>query len=110
MKNICRICLLLALPVLAQSQGQSIASTMDVYVFPAQGQEASQQSKDEAECYEWAVGNTGVDPFQLADQEQANQQQAQAEQEAAKQAGPGRCSERCCTRRSPGSGYRRDRQ
>lgn len=73
----------------AVGQGKSLASTMDVYVFPAEGQETSQQSKDEAECYEWAVGNAGVDPFELSKQQQANQQQAQAEQQAAGKTGQG---------------------
>lgn len=76
-------------PVVAYSQGQSLGSTMDVYVFPAEGQDSSQQSQDEAVCYEWAVGNTGTDPFDLDKQAQADEQQAQAEQQAAKQAGQG---------------------
>ena len=71
------------------AQSQTLASTMDVYVFPTEGQDAGQQSTDEAACYEWAVGNAGSDPFDLSKQEQANEQQAQAEQEAAKQAGQG---------------------
>ena len=73
----------------AQAQTKSLASTMEVYVFPKEGQNAEQQSKDEAACYEWAVSNTGSDPFQLADQQSADQQQAQAEQQAAKQTGQG---------------------
>ncbi|MGB5630621.1 MAG: hypothetical protein WBM57_14740, partial [Woeseiaceae bacterium] len=47
----------------AQEQAKSLSATMDVYVFPKEGQDASQQSKDEATCYEWAVGNVGADPF-----------------------------------------------
>ncbi len=74
---------------MAKAEGQSLGSTLDVYIFPAKGQESSQQSQDEAECYEWATGNTGVDPFDLAKQEQADQQQAQADQQAAEQAGKG---------------------
>jgi len=74
---------------LAHAQNQSLASTMDVVVFPAEGQDSSQQSKDEVTCYEWAVGNTGADPFDLAKQEQANEQQAQADMQAAQQAGQG---------------------
>jgi hypothetical protein len=74
---------------LAQAQSQSLASTMSVNVFPAEGQDSSQQSKDEVECYEWAAGNTGVDPFDLADTAQANEQQTQAEMEAAASAGQG---------------------
>ena len=74
---------------IANAQGKSLSSTMEVYVFPTEGQDTSQQSKDEAECYEWAVGNAGVDPFELANQDEANQQQAQVEQQAAQQAGQG---------------------
>jgi hypothetical protein len=62
---------------------------MDVYVFPKEGQDSSQQSKDEASCYEWAVGNVGTDPFELADKAAADEQQKQAEQEAASQTGKG---------------------
>jgi hypothetical protein len=74
---------------LAQAQSETLASTMEVYVFPAEGQDSGQQSQDEAACYEWAVANTGTDPFALAKQEDANQQQAQAEQQAATQTGEG---------------------
>ena len=71
------------------AQSQTLASTIEVYVFPTEGQDSGQQSTDEAACYEWAVDNTGSDPFDLSKQEQANEQQAQAEQQAAKQAGQG---------------------
>lgn len=73
----------------AYGQGQSLASTLKVYVFPKTGQAAEQQSQDEAACYDWAVTNAGVDPFELKKQQQANQEQAQAEQAAAAQAGQG---------------------
>lgn len=88
MKKPLAILLLIAIPFAAHAQ-QTLGSTMEVYVFPAEGQDAAQQSKDEAACYEWAVDNTGSDPFDLAKQEQADAQQAQAEQQAAKQAGKG---------------------
>ena len=74
---------------LAEAQSGSLASTMDVYVFPTQAQDAGQQSQDEVTCYEWAVNNTGSDPFDLQKQEQANQQQAQADMQAANQTGEG---------------------
>jgi hypothetical protein len=61
------------------AQPKTLASTMNVYVFPTEGQDAKQQSMDEAECYNWAVQNTGTDPFAL--QKQAEQTQAQAEQQ-----------------------------
>lgn len=35
-------------------------------VYPAKGQPAKQQQKDEGECHVWAKGNTGVDPAALA--------------------------------------------
>ena len=73
-----------------QAEGQkTLSSTMNIYVFPTDGQTAEQQSKDEAECYTWAVGNTGTDPFDLA--KQAEQQAGEAAQaaEQAKNVGKG---------------------
>ena len=81
--------LLASVGTFAQGAGQSLASTLDVFVFPTEGQDSSQQSTDEATCYEWAVSNTGSDPFDLQKQAQADAQQAQAEAQAAQQAGQG---------------------
>ncbi len=67
----------------APPAGKTLASTMNVYVFPSNGQDAAQQSKDEAECYNWAVTNTGTDPFELQKQAQAAQQQAQQQAQQA---------------------------
>jgi len=64
---------------IAQDGGKTLASTLEVYVFPTAGQAADQQSKDEAECYSWATSNTGSDPFDL--QKQSEQQAQQAEQQ-----------------------------
>ena len=89
MKRIFIVLATITMPLALHAQSQSLGSTMEVYVFPAEGQDTSQQSKDEAACYEWAVGNTGTDPFDLAKQEQSDQQQAQADQQAAQQAGQG---------------------
>ncbi len=62
----------------SQPTGQkTLSATMNVHVFPGAGQDSSQQSTDEAECYNWAVNNTGIDPFDLAKQAQAQQQQAE---------------------------------
>ena len=33
-------------------------------IYPAKGQSAEQQRKEEAECYAWAKGQTGYDPAQ----------------------------------------------
>jgi len=34
--------------------------------YPAKGQSAQQQKKDDGECYVWAKGNTGIDPAAVA--------------------------------------------
>lgn len=73
----------------AQAPQQSLASAINVYVFPTQGQTAEQQSIDEAGCYDWAVQNTGSDPFDLQKQAQQQQQQAQQAQQQARQVGAG---------------------
>jgi len=79
---------LAALPVasaFAQDPAKSIASTLDVYAFPKDGQSSEQQSKDEAACYDWATSNSGVDPF--AAQKQAQETQQQTEQQVAQAQG-----------------------
>ncbi len=74
----------------AQAEGQkTLAATMNIYVFPTDGQAAEQQSKDEAECYSWAVENSGNDPFDLAKQAEQQQQEAAKAKEQAKDAGKG---------------------
>ena len=40
-------------------------------VYPAKGQTAEQQDRDQFECHEWATKETGVDPVQLAEQKLA---------------------------------------
>ncbi len=44
--------------------GCFVASTVTAQqiVYPAKGQSAQQQKKDEAECAQWATQNTGIDP------------------------------------------------
>lgn len=66
---------------------QTLAASIDVYVFPKSGQSAEDQSKAEAECYEFAVKSTGNDPFEAmrqaeAEKEAARQQQQQAAQQS----------------------------
>jgi hypothetical protein len=34
--------------------------------YPAKGQSAQQQKKDDGECYAWAKSNTGIDPAAVA--------------------------------------------
>jgi len=73
----------------ASSGQKSLAATLNVYAFPTKGQSSSQQSEDEAACYNYAVQQTGVNPFQVQQQTTANQQQAAAAQQQAQQAGAG---------------------
>jgi len=87
MKHLIPLICLAAVPLsfaIAAEGGKTLASTLEVYVFPTEGQAADQQSKDEAECYSWATSNTGSDPFDL--QKQSEQQQ-QTEQQVAQAQG-----------------------
>lgn len=72
----------------AFAQAPTLASTIEVYVFPREGQTPEQQGKAEAECYDFATTQTGTDPFAAAKQSEqekaAAQQQAQAAAEASK--------------------------
>jgi hypothetical protein len=68
---------------------KSLSSTLNVYVFPTAGQTPEQQSIDEGTCYNWAVQNTGSDPFALEKQAQQQQQQTQQAQQQAQQVGAG---------------------
>jgi len=101
-----QICLAIAMFVLAAvstgavqaqtdtSSGQptaqkTLAATMSVYVYPTKGQTSEQQSMDEVECFDWAVGQTGTDPFDLAKQAEQQKQQVEQAQQEVDQAGQG---------------------
>lgn len=84
------IALSLSLGNVAYGQAQTLATTLEVSVFPAAGQDSTQQSKDEAECYNWAVDNSGSDPFELLKEQEAKTEQADAQIEAAEDAKGGR--------------------
>jgi hypothetical protein len=98
MKRITSIALLatlMLLPLLEiRAQGEppppkTLAATMNVYVFPTKGQEASQQSQDEAACYSWAVQNTGTDPFDLAKKAEADKEKSDQAKKEAENVGKG---------------------
>jgi len=42
-----------------------ISQANKLYVFPSKGQSQAQQKKDEYECYNWAISQTGLDPLNL---------------------------------------------
>ena len=41
----------------------NIAGPLNMYVFPAQGQDQATQEQDEYACYKWAVEQSGIDPM-----------------------------------------------
>ncbi len=48
---------------LGQAQpAASKAKSAGLYVYPAKNQTPEQQSKDEDECYKWAIQQSGIDP------------------------------------------------
>lgn len=80
---------LISLASVTVVEAQTLASALNVWVFPTEGQTAEQQSIDEAACYQWATQTTGLDPFDL--KRDAQQQELTAEQarQQAQQAGAG---------------------
>jgi len=64
-----------AVAALAVFFGQSASAGS--FVYPAKGQSAEQQSKDEGACNEWAKQQTGVDPAVIAQQSLSGQAYAQ---------------------------------
>ncbi|HEY5747990.1 MAG TPA: glycine zipper domain-containing protein [Chryseolinea sp.] len=40
----------------------SFAKSLGIYVFPAKNQDQATQDKDDADCYRWAVEQSGIDP------------------------------------------------
>jgi hypothetical protein len=68
--------LILALSAIGLAQQSNVASTqqpaaptpelihqkLGLFAYPAKGQNAQQQQKDETECYGWARSQTGIDP------------------------------------------------
>jgi hypothetical protein len=61
MKSIHKAVVLGAVATLAMS-----AALAQQYVYPAKGQSADQQKKDESACHSWAVQQTGFDPTKQA--------------------------------------------
>lgn len=81
-------------PTNLMAESNSLSETMKVYVFPSEGQDETQQSKDEADCYSWSVKRTETDPFELArdakeQAEAANRAMAEAQSAGEGSAGKG---------------------
>ena len=76
-------------PVAEPAAQKTLAATINVYVFPAEGQTPEQQNREEAECYAWAVNTTKTDPFDLAKQAEQAAQTAEQKKEQVDQSGQG---------------------
>lgn len=87
--GIALLTVLLGVATAQSSGGKTLAASMDVFVFPAAGQDASQQSTDEVGCYNWATSNTGSDPFELTKLAAAQETDAANAQKNAAKTGQG---------------------
>ncbi|MGK7914160.1 MAG: glycine zipper domain-containing protein [Prochloraceae cyanobacterium] len=56
------VVVLTATPLVAIFGADSLLAE-ELFVYPANGQSAEQQKKDEFECYDWAKNQTGFDPM-----------------------------------------------
>jgi hypothetical protein len=63
--------MLMAIPGFAQPG--SIPSQLNMYVFPANDQDAEQQEFDEYKCYTWAKEQSGIDPISIDVQVEVDQ-------------------------------------
>jgi len=55
---------LLALALVSgAAHSESLTDSLGIFVYPAEGQDAGQQGKDDYECFAWAKGQTGYDPM-----------------------------------------------
>jgi len=59
--------LLLCLSSIDSKAQSNIAGPLDMYVFPAKGQDKDTQDRDEFDCYKWAVEQSGIDPMNPPD-------------------------------------------
>jgi hypothetical protein len=71
MAGVAAVAACLAAPLAAQTPADeatadnatALAKQLGLYVFPAKGQSPTQQTNDEAACYNWAVQQTGINPM-----------------------------------------------
>lgn len=55
--------LFLTFLTISAMSAQSIGSSLGLYVFPANNQDAATQEADEMACFNWAKNQTGYDPI-----------------------------------------------
>ena len=45
------------------TKAQNMSKSLGLHVFPSNNQDQATQEADEAECYKWAINQTGYDPI-----------------------------------------------
>jgi hypothetical protein len=68
----------------APAAGKSVGATVGLLVYPAKGQSAEAQAKDDTECHGWAKTQTGYDPVAAQPAAQPAQPAAAAESDGRK--------------------------
>lgn len=63
MRSLLTIILGLAMVTFAKAQSSSLAASLDIFVFPSDGQDKETQDNDELACYKWAMDQTGYNPI-----------------------------------------------
>jgi len=53
------------LPDTAKMTYNQISQSLELFLFPSNGQSQQQQKADEFECFKWAMEQTGIDPLNL---------------------------------------------
>ena len=59
-------------PTPLATPASTLTSVTEQYVYPKQGQNRNQTSRDRYECYLWAADQTGVEPAQVNDADSVN--------------------------------------
>jgi len=87
--SVVAILILLTVSIVVGQENRYLSTELGIYAFPSEGQSSEQQLREEAECYNWAVDRSRVDPFDLQKRQQQEQQQAEAAKKQAGQVGQG---------------------
>ncbi len=62
MKKLANLLLLACVMSSGVAVAQSLSTSLDLFVYPGEGQTIEQLAVDENECYQWAQQTSGVDP------------------------------------------------
>ena len=80
MKHLANVVLLACVMSSGVAVAQSLSTSLELFVYPGEGQTIEQLAVDENECYQWAQQTTGIDPNNpmAGVQTQASEQQSTA--------------------------------